>query len=106
MANYKDAYYYKFYIERCEELANNNQIQSIVFAYKDFGTSAIGTLYTYSDSWSYWEMIDFKAGSITKMNDDQVTQALESFMINNHISNMDNLDQIFDDDREIYKARM
>lgn len=106
LANYKDAYYYKFYIERCEELANNNQIKSIVFAYKDFGTSAIGTLYTYSDSWSYWEMIDFKAGSITKMNDDQVTQALESFMINNHISNMDNLDQIFDDDRETYKARM
>lgn len=51
-------------------------------------------------------MIDFKAGSITKMNDDQVTQALESFVINNHISNMDNLDQIFDDDRETYKARM
>lgn len=38
LTGYKNADYYKFYIEQCEKLAQSNTLQSIAFAYKDSDT--------------------------------------------------------------------
>ena len=43
LTGYKNADYYKFYIEQCEKLAQSNTLQSIAFAYKDSDTCLLYT---------------------------------------------------------------
>ena len=105
LTGYKNVEYYRYYINQCKDLAQSTSIQSIVFAYKDYTTFANASIYTNSDKWFYIEIVDSQQGDVKQISSSQLTQELEAFVSNNHIPG-ENMDQIFDDDRETYKARM
>lgn len=106
LAGYKNVEYYRYYINQCKDLAQDKSKQSIVFAYKDYTTFANASIYASSDNWFYIEIVDGEQqGAVKQISSSQLTQELEAFISNNHIPG-ENMDQIFDDDRETYKARM
>ena len=105
LTGYKNADYYKFYIEQCEKLAQSNTLQSIAFAYKDSDTYAIATINKSDSNWDYVEVMHSEKSNGGKLDTDQVSQKLSNFF-SKYVLYTENFDQIFDDDRETYKARM
>lgn len=82
LTGYKNADYYKFYIEQCEKLAQSNTLQSIAFAYKDSDTYAIATINKSDSNWDYVEVIHSEKSNGGKLDTDQVSQKLSDFFQN------------------------
>lgn len=106
LAGYKDTDYYLFYIMQCENLAKDDDAQSIAFAFKNSRTFVIITLSYNLDKWVYCEAIDGHINDAKVISKSDMTQELQAFVNINEVPTQKYVDRIYDSKRETYKARM